>query len=639
MVVKPGSVRAQNVNLTALDVTFQQTEFLSGESFDVEVQVLAEYEGVADADYRVLLVPGRNLTLARELASGTTGPIDAGETFRTTETLALSPDVLGRLDVVLEVDTAAAVAESNEYDNRVYGRQPILVQPRRPDFVVQQTLISRDEAEAGATLELEVVVANQGSAGGDVEVTGRLSTGAGISTDDQELGRRVITLAPNEGLTVALSVTIPDVAAGPYRLGGLVRAVDAEDSDRTNDAGSSRLTIVSSTLEQVGMLADGVVDVPYQAQLDAEGGDGSYVWTLQSGSLPPGLMLRPDGRIRGAPTQSGTFSFAVRVSSRALSDERTYDIEVLASQRDLELAAVALPLGRLGVEYGQRLARSGGEAPFSWSVSQGELPPGVELDGGGSVQGTPEAVGRYEFTVQVQDFPDATASQVYTIEIEPGVAVVVDTAPLPIGAAGESYGHDLVALGGTPPYRWIAESELPEGLELTDGGRLFGEPGEVGTFQFQVLVSDSAPQPARNRSILALTVEDRSAMEIVPPEAQVVRFRESVRWEWTTTGGTPPYTWSLVPGSRLPSNTAFISEEGVGVLEGAPNELGAFGFGVRVEDGAGRRREIAGAIGVRQVDVDSGGGCRGGGTAGLSWVALLLAGLALDRLRRHRWAR
>ena len=61
---------------------------------------------------------------------------------------------------------------------------------------------------------------------------------------------------------------------------------------------------------------DGVVNVVYDPHtLTAQGGDGSYTWSLVSGSLPTGLSLSRDGVLTGTPTEAGTWIFAVRVGA------------------------------------------------------------------------------------------------------------------------------------------------------------------------------------------------------------------------------------------------------------------------------------------------------------------------------------
>jgi hypothetical protein len=60
-------------------------------------------------------------------------------------------------------------------------------------------------------------------------------------------------------------------------------------------------------------LPKGVMSVPYSQSLHASGGRAPYTWSLQSGSLPPGLTLSSSGLISGTPTQAGAFNFSVHV--------------------------------------------------------------------------------------------------------------------------------------------------------------------------------------------------------------------------------------------------------------------------------------------------------------------------------------
>jgi hypothetical protein len=60
-------------------------------------------------------------------------------------------------------------------------------------------------------------------------------------------------------------------------------------------------------------LPGGVLNVSYSAQLAAVGGTAPYTWSIDSGSLPPGLSLSGStGAISGTPTTTGTFNFTVR---------------------------------------------------------------------------------------------------------------------------------------------------------------------------------------------------------------------------------------------------------------------------------------------------------------------------------------
>ena len=60
-------------------------------------------------------------------------------------------------------------------------------------------------------------------------------------------------------------------------------------------------------------LPDGVVGEPYEAQLEAVGGDPPYSWSMADGVLPPGLSLASDGKITGTPTSAGRWKLPARL--------------------------------------------------------------------------------------------------------------------------------------------------------------------------------------------------------------------------------------------------------------------------------------------------------------------------------------
>ena len=82
-------------------------------------------------------------------------------------------------------------------------------------------------------------------------------------------------------------------------------------------------------------LPDGVVSMPYSAQLSAVAAVSSWVppysWSIAPGSLglPPGLTIGGNGVISGTPTQSGFFDFVVRLTdSTGQTTDRNYYITV-----------------------------------------------------------------------------------------------------------------------------------------------------------------------------------------------------------------------------------------------------------------------------------------------------------------------
>lgn len=63
-------------------------------------------------------------------------------------------------------------------------------------------------------------------------------------------------------------------------------------------------------------LAAGKVNSFYSQSLDATG-DTPIIWSLEDGSLPPGLTLSEEGVISGTPARDGSFSFTVKAENSA----------------------------------------------------------------------------------------------------------------------------------------------------------------------------------------------------------------------------------------------------------------------------------------------------------------------------------
>jgi hypothetical protein len=169
-------------------------------------------------------------------------------------------------------------------------------------------------------------------------------------------------------------------------------------------------------------LPGGTVGQPYNQTLQASGGTGALTWTITAGALPAMLSLSPQGVISGTPTTAGTANFTVRVADTLnQADTRALSIVVSAA---LTITTTSLPVGKVGQPYNATLQRSGGVAPFTWSVAPA-LPSGLNLDAStGQITGTPAAgtQGNHALTFTVQDSSTPTrqtASSPLQLTIDP----------------------------------------------------------------------------------------------------------------------------------------------------------------------------------------------------------------------------
>ncbi|MBI1763433.1 MAG: IPT/TIG domain-containing protein, partial [Acidobacteria bacterium] len=82
----------------------------------------------------------------------------------------------------------------------------------------------------------------------------------------------------------------------------------------------------------------------------------------------------------------------------------------------LTLAPFTLPSGVLGYAYNQTLTASGGVPPYSFSISDGALPPGLALNANGTLSGAPTQVGNFVFNVEASAGA-CTGSAGYTLSV------------------------------------------------------------------------------------------------------------------------------------------------------------------------------------------------------------------------------
>lgn len=124
----------------------------------------------------------------------------------------------------------------------------------------------------------------------------------------------------------------------------------------------------------------------------------------------------------------------------AAGRQRTYLLSIAAlaalltpgcfSDCDLKIQTSTLPQGTVGVDYRFRFdSDCGGDA---WFVSEGVLPPGVQLQSDGDLRGAPTAAGIFNFTVGVVDYRKGeTAFKGFQITV---VAAVPAPTPTPTPA-------------------------------------------------------------------------------------------------------------------------------------------------------------------------------------------------------------
>ena len=243
----------------------------------------------------------------------------------------------------------------------------------------------------------------------------------------------------------------------------------------------------------------GTVTYPYPAfGFSASGGLAPYTWQA-TGTVPPGLAVGPDGTVSGTPTTAGSFSFSVTATDSAQTPVNGPPLMtqiMISAPGPLVFNATPAPPGAAaGVVYpAYTFSTTGGNLPFKWSITAGNLPPGLTLGSSdGSLSGAPTQVGSFTFTVTVTDSAPtpSTSSLAFTINLIPPPPPSIANSEAPTGTVGVDYGpFQLSTNGGLAPFVWTETGAL-DGLTLSSSGVLSGTPSAAGKFPITLEVTDA----------------------------------------------------------------------------------------------------------------------------------------------------
>ncbi len=249
-------------------------------------------------------------------------------------------------------------------------------------------------------------------------------------------------------------------------------------------------------------LPTATVGVAYSAQLQESGATAPVFWSVSAGSLPPALTLNPNsGYITGTPTSAGGFSFQVQAEFNSSAPDyatANLSIRVMSTCVPVFSPPSPLPPGDIGLVYPQiQFSQAGCPTSYTYSEQQAglfsptPLPPGLTLNSGGILSGTPSGAGTFSFLLTATA-PNQQVTQVpYSITFN-ALPTVTTASPLPKGLVGVPYSQQIAATGGVPPYVFPHGRSAARELSTSPRPACFTElPPKSGTFNFNIGVTDS----------------------------------------------------------------------------------------------------------------------------------------------------
>jgi sugar lactone lactonase YvrE len=401
------------------------------------------------------------------------------------------------------------------------------------------------------------------------------------------------------GLALATNGTISGTltSAGQYSFNVTV-------SDTAGDSATAFYTIVVYTTgapvsiamgSNLGTYTIGEANIP----LTANGGSGTYVWNLVSGTLPTGLALRTDtpssfasnqqAGLMGVATVGGSYNFTLSVTSGGVTINQGFSLKITPSTlKD----SFNLPDAFVNVPYSYQFTAltSAGSVTFT---PNGTLPAGLGLSSSGLLTGTIATAGNVSVNVIMNDGVDNVYRN-YNLLVS---TVNLTTLFLPNATQSAAYNATLAASGGTGSYTYaVTSGSLPNGITMTTGGVLSGSTTfSPGKYTFIITVTDSASHSYSRR--LAISV--LSAPQTLPQVVPYAYFVDATYGNGysngisVTSGGAAPFSWTATglpsgmdirTGSGVTSNGVYAGDAEV---FGVPTQLGDFNVTMTVTDANG----------------------------------------------------
>ena len=359
---------------------------------------------------------------------------------------------------------------------------------------------------------------------------------------------------------VPISISLPAATSYQVSIAGTTSTGNSFASSNT-----ASLTVnAQMAITTASPLPTGTVNIDYSQTFVATGGSGEYTWSLITGSLPRGLALTPaTGALTGQPTGAGISHFAIKTTdSLGMHTTKAFALTIDAALRITTTSP--LPTGTVGVTYAKMLKATGGNGKYSWSLTAGSsLPSGLSLNSGtGSITGQPTSAGPANFTVQVTDTNQATATQPFAMTIDPAL-VITTNSPLTAADVGFNYSQTITAAGGSGQYSWsISAGSLPASLTLNSGtGAISGQPATAGPANFTIQVTDT--NQVSTTKAFTMTVNPALVITTTSP-LPAATIASIYSQPFVAAGGAGGYSWSA---TNLP---AWLNLSTSGSLTGTP---------------------------------------------------------------------
>ncbi len=199
----------------------------------------------------------------------------------------------------------------------------------------------------------------------------------------------------------------------PTTPGTVTLTVRADDGERHAN-GTLPLTASDTFAPDVAVLPPATAWAAYAHQLGVRGTPQAYRWTSVGAG---GITCKENGQVTGTPEQAGNIELPVTIHAAA-ADGRSRNHLVTIPVNPPPVIDEATPIALHTKQAINRpLKVTGGTPPYTWTVHQGLMPPGLRLDPDGVVRGAASEIGDVKLTVALEDRWQARTQSEITFSI------------------------------------------------------------------------------------------------------------------------------------------------------------------------------------------------------------------------------
>nr|WP_232313960.1 putative Ig domain-containing protein [Ralstonia sp. A12] len=397
-------------------------------------------------------------------------------------------------------------------------------------------------------------------------------------------------------LPTGLSLSSGGALSGTPTAGGTFNfTIKATDANSFSGSQSYSVTVGAPTLTLTPSSSSfsATLSQAFSQTFAGSGGTAPYRYSISTnaGTLPTGVTFNTaTGTLAGTPTTPGTVNFTVTATDSStglgpFSTSGTYTLTAVAPT--ISVSPATLPNPTIATAYSQTATAGGGTAPYTYAVTAGALPAGLNLNSStGAISGTPTAGGAFNVTVTATDANGYTGTRNFGLSVA-AATVTVSPGTVPGATVGTAYTQSMTASGGTAPYTYaVTAGALPVGMTVSSAGALSGTPTAGGSFNFTITSTDSSTgtgAPYTGGRAYTLTVASPT-LAITPASGALNGVAGTAYGRnFSASGGIGPYTYAMtVNAGTMP--TGLVWNAGTATLAGTPTTAGTVNFTITATD-------------------------------------------------------